>query len=239
MKNSFFKLGITIFLISFIFSCSDSNGPSINNNGLAESPEALTQFDNSNFGIYKGVFVGSSGIIVINVNNDNLTISATLVIDGITFLFTTTDIIQENQDISINFINGNNSFTFSVFADGTNPFISNLSILGHPNANITLVKEISSSLIELFEGSYVGVNDSQEAGTFNAIVGGNEMVVLAYSTSYEVFYTAEGTIDDSTIDGVTSTGTNFTGTIDSNEMSGNWNNSQSNENGNWYCSRTY
>ncbi|PQB06757.1 hypothetical protein BST83_06005 [Polaribacter filamentus] len=230
------SFGILIFLSLFIFSCS--NDENTNSSGLTESPEAIIQFDNSNFGIYKGVFIGSSGIVVINVNNEGK-VSATMIIDGTTYIFTTSEVTQENQQTVINFTSGNDSFTFSVSSNGTNPEISNLTIAGHPNANIILVKETSVILTELFEGSYAGIGNSTDAGTFNAIVAGNKMAVLAYSNTNNAYFTIDGTINNNSISGVTSTGTNVNGTLNGNNMIGTWNDSQSNENGNWSGKRTY
>jgi hypothetical protein len=228
--------GILIFLSLFIFSCSSNDN--INSSVLAEVPEAITQFDNSNFGIYKGVFIGSSGIVVINVNN-NGNVSATMIIDGTTYIFTTNEVIQVNQQTVINFTSGNDSFTFSVSSNGTNPEISNLTIGGHPNANIILVKETSAILTELFEGSYAGIGNSTDVGTFNAIVTGNEMAVLAYSKTNSVFFTLDGIINNNSISGVTSTGTDVNGTLNGDNIIGTWSDSQSNENGNWSGTRTY
>ena len=56
---------------------------------------------------------------------------------------------------------------------------------------------------------------------------------------YSVFYTANGSVNNENITGVTSTGTNFTGIIENDKMNGSWNNSQSNENGNWNAERSY
>lgn len=236
-KNSI--LGILLSLIGlFIISCSNNDDSILEGDVLSESPEAIAQFDNSNFGIYKGVFVGSSGTIVVNINNDN-SVSANLVIDGTTYLFATNQIIQENLPTIINFTSGNNSFTFSVSLDGSNPQIYNVSIEGHPNATILLVKETSSMLVELFEGTYAGNDNNQELGTFNAVVSENVMIVLAYSSTYGVFYTAAGVINGQTISGLTSTGTSFTGNVNDDDMSGTWNNNQSNENGIWSATRTY
>ena len=237
MKKSYLKILLLFSLI--IISCSDNDDQNLNNNLLQETPEAHVQFNSSNFGIYKGVFVGSSGIVIVNVNNDN-SISVSLTIDGVNYPFTSNEIIQENQQTEINFINGNNSFTFSVLSNGIDPQISDLSIEGHPNATIILVKETSNSLAELFEGTYAGTDGSDDGGTFNAIVIGTDMYVLANSTAYDVFYTATGAINGNSISGATTTGTNFTGIIDGNDdMSGTWTNTQSSDNGTWSLIRTY
>lgn len=228
---------LSLILTFFLNSCLSVEEPNIIIPNFVETPEASELFNTSNFGIYKGVFVGSSGIVLINLNNNN-TISASLKIDGVNYIFSTNESITENQQTEINFTNNDNSFVFNVSSTGTNPEITNLSIQGHPNAETILVKETSERLTKVFEGNYNGI-DNDDAGVFNAIVSGSEMYVLAFSTMYSVFYTANGSVNNENITGVTSTGTNFTGIIENDKMNGSWNNSQSNENGNWNAERTY
>ena len=92
------KLLVKLFLCTtIIFSSCSENDPSILINDIAEeTPDALSQFDNSNFGIYKGVFVGSSGTILVNINNNGL-LSVSLTIDGVNYPFTSSETITENQ----------------------------------------------------------------------------------------------------------------------------------------------
>ena len=228
---------LSLILTFFLNSCLSVQEPNIIIPNFVETPEASELFNTSNFGIYKGVFVGSSGIVLINLNNNN-TISASLKIDGVNYIFSTNESITENQQTEINFTNNDNSFVFNVSSTGTDPEITNLSIQGHPNAETILVKETSERLTKVFEGTYNGI-DNDDAGVFNAIVSGSEMYVLAFSTMYSVFYTANGSVNNENITGVTSTGTNFTGIIENDKMNGSWNNSQSNENGNWNAERSY
>jgi hypothetical protein len=228
---------LSLILTFFLNSCLSVEEPNIIIPNFVETPEASELYNTSNFGIYKGVFVGSSGIVLINLNNNN-TISASLKIDGVNYIFSTNESITENQQTEINFTNNDNSFVFNVSSTGTNPEITNLSIQGHPNAETILVKETSERLTKVFEGTYNGI-DNDDAGVFNAIVSGSEMYVLAFSTMYSVFYTANGSVNNENITGVTSTGTNFTGIIENDKMNGSWNNSQSNENGNWNAERSY
>jgi hypothetical protein len=229
---------LSLILTFFLNSCLSVEEPNIIIPNFVETPEASELFNTSNFGIYKGVFVGSSGIVLINLNNNNNTISASLKIDGVNYIFSTNESITENQQTEINFTNNDNSFVFNVSSTGTDPEITNLSIQGHPNAETILVKETSERLTKVFEGTYNGI-DNDDAGVFNAIVSGSEMYVLAFSTMYSVFYTANGSVNNENITGVTSTGTNFTGIIENDKMNGSWNNSQSNENGNWNAERSY
>ena len=228
---------LSLILTFFLYSCLSVEEPNIIIPNFVETPEASELYNTSNFGIYKGVFVGSSGIVLINLNNNN-TISASLKIDGVNYIFSTNESITENQQTEINFTNNDNSFVFNVSSTGTNPEITNLSIQGHPNAETILVKETSERLTKVFEGNYNGI-DNDDAGVFNAIVSGSEMYVLAFSTMYSVFYTANGSVNNENITGVTSTGTNFTGIIENDKMNGSWNNSQSNENGKWNAERSY
>jgi hypothetical protein len=232
-----FILNATLLITLILGSCSE-NDPYISfNDSSAAVPDALSQFDNSNFGIYKGVFVGSSGTILININNNGL-ISVSLTIDGVTYPFTSNVSITENQQTEITFAYQNNSFTFTVEADGSNPLITNVSIEGHPDASIIVVKENSSYVAKLYEGTYEGVGQNNDEGTFNAIVFNDEVYVLYKSTVYGSTSNASGAVDGNAISGVSSMGTVFTGNIDNDVMNGTWTTTQSNENGIWSLTRS-
>ncbi|HVT86759.1 MAG TPA: hypothetical protein VHD35_16255 [Chitinophagaceae bacterium] len=204
-----------------IVTCSKNNNSQ--NDGLQNTPTAKATYDNSNYGIYKGIFVGSTGYVIININNDN-TVSATLKIDGITYNFTSSQTIQLNQPASINFISGANSFTFSVAANGANPAISNLVISGHPAAAIAVLKESSSELVEVFEGTYAENAVGGELGAFNLAIKGNEVVGIAHDSQQLYNYTIAGTVSNNHINAVVSPGGSIVeGTIsgaDDNNISG-------------------
>ncbi len=84
MKKIFTLLLIGIFCIG----CS-SDSDSDSGSSLATTPSAKVEFDSSNFGIYKGVIIGSTGVITINIKNDG-NLKATLVLDGVTSTYTST-----------------------------------------------------------------------------------------------------------------------------------------------------
>lgn len=234
MKKQFI-LGALLFLSLFSISCTNEDTHIENENNLAQTPEAMAQFDTSNYGIYKGVFIGSSGTVVVNVNNNNA-ITATLVIDGVMYLFTATQTIEENQVTEINFVNGNDSFTFGVAANGTSPAFTNLAITGHSNAAVIIVKEISTTLVKLYEGTFEG----DDLGTFNAIIYENILEGLGYSTLANVGFFANGTVVNNEIAaGNASTGAIFSGSVNGDAISGIWSNNQSNNTGNWTGERTY
>lgn len=223
-----------IFLLLFVFSSCSKNDGFISTD-LADTPSAKAEYDNSNFGIYKGVFVGSSGIIYIDINNDN-TVSATLIIDGQRINFATSDAVQQNEATILNFSDGSDSFTFSVLANGATPAITYLFINGHPNSAILIVKETSSALVKCYEGSYTG----SDAGIFNAVIYNNAFKGLAKKSDNTTF-TVEGSVTDNqiTATGTVSGGNVFTGTLAGNNLSGNWINPLANLSGTWSGIRTY
>ena len=117
------KLFSLLFIVTFLISCSkDSSSDSTPS--LSNTPIAKLEYDSSNFGIYKGIFTGSSGIITINIKNDG-SLNATMVLDGTTYTFTTTETVAENQAISsLTFTSGAMSFDFNTDANGDNPNIN-------------------------------------------------------------------------------------------------------------------
>ena len=237
MKNFLVK---TLLSITIIFASCSENDPLITINDSAEElPIALSQFDNSNYGIYKGVFVGSSGTILVNLNNNGV-ISVSLTIDGVNYPFTSSETITENQQTEITFAYENNSFSFTVNADGSNPLITNVSIEGHPDASIIVVKENSSYVAQLYEGSYEGIDQNNDQGTFNAIVFNGAVYILSKSSVYGSTSYASGLVDGNLVSGASSLGTIFSGNIENDEvMNGTWMVTQTNEKGIWSLSRSY
>ena len=237
MKNFLVK---TLLSITIIFASCSENDPLITINDSAEElPIALSQYDNSNYGIYKGVFVGSSGTILVNLNNNGV-ISVSLTIDGVNYPFTSSETITENQQTEITFAYENNSFSFTVNADGSNPLITNVSIEGHPDASIIVVKENSSYVAQLYEGSYEGIDQNNDQGTFNAIVFNGAVYILSKSSVYGSTSYASGLVDGNLVSGASSLGTIFSGNIENDEvMNGTWKITQTNEKGIWSLSRSY
>jgi hypothetical protein len=230
----------TLLSITIIFASCSENDPLITINDSAEElPIALSQYDNSNYGIYKGVFVGSSGTILVNLNNNGV-ISVSLTIDGVNYPFTSSETITENQQTEITFAYENNSFSFTVNADGSNPLITNVSIEGHPDASIIVVKENSSYVAQLYEGSYEGIDQNNDQGTFNAIVFNGAVYILSKSSVYGSSSYASGSVDGNLVSGASSLGTIFSGNIENDEvMNGTWKITQTNEKGIWSLSRSY
>ncbi len=217
---------IALSLIGLFFmSCSkdDSNSST----PLTSTPDAKAEFDTSNYGIYKGVFVGSSGIVTININNAG-TISATLVIDGTSYTYTTTEAVTAGSTISnLTFTNGSSSFDFNVSGNGGFPEITNVNIVGHPNATIELIKEYSDAIAKCYEGTYT----RDASGVFNLIISDGYVHGLARDTGDTEAIGLQGGLSGTTITGSFEGGT-FTGTVNGNSVSGTYINEVP-ESGNW------
>ena len=237
MKNQILKTIFSLLILLLVLSCSNSDSNGDSNQTLSQVPSAKSQYDNSNFGIYKGVFIGSSGTIILDISNSTNSFTATLIIDGVTHNFITNQTIQQNQTTTINFVEGSNSFSFTVSANGSNPTITNLIINGHPNAALLVVKETSSVLIKCFEGTYSGTY----SGTFNAVIYGNIIKGIAKATSEVSVVTADGTVNNNQINaaGNTSSGAVFVGNLSGNTFSGTWSRTSDNANGTFTGVRTY
>jgi hypothetical protein len=155
-----------------ILSCSSDSSSNYTCATCAQTPDALAENDALSKGIYKGIMVGSSGTISINIQNGSDTVTATLILDGTTILLTSTITPTTGQSYVSPFTGTYNgspiSITFSVAANGSSPTIVTSDIPGHPNASFQVYKETSTSLIEAFEGTYT--SSGGESGIFNIIL---------------------------------------------------------------------
>lgn len=175
----FFKKVTLQFILPLFFigilciSCSKNDDTvSYTCTTCVKTPEALAVNDASTKGIYKGIIVGSTGTISINIQNGTSTITATMVLDGQTVMLTSNVTLVDGQSYVAPFtgtFNGSPiSVTFSVGLGGTTPTMTSSSIPGHPNAVFILSKETSTSLIEAFEGTYA-ISDGTK-GIFNLVL---------------------------------------------------------------------
>lgn len=228
------KIILLLFFSIFIFSCNsnDDSSSGSTDDGLATTPEAKAEYDDSNYGIYKGIFVGSSGTVYININNSG-SISAKLVIDGSVHNFTTSETVTEGIAVnSLTFASGENSFEFNVSATGEEPLIENIVINGHPNPYIQIFKEYSFAQIKCYLGTYTG----DDSGVFNlAITADGYALGLVVPNGETSAIYLDGTITENSLNG-TFEGGIFSGTISGNSISGTWQNSVP-ENGTWSGTR--
>ncbi|WP_153799199.1 hypothetical protein [Foetidibacter luteolus] len=201
---------------------------------LAKTPEAKASFNNSSFGIYKGVFVGSSGTVKIAVGNTPGVIAAFVTLDNKQDTLITTSSVQDGQDITGAYFSGKfSSLYFNVNANGTNPTAS-LSIDDHPEISVIVKKETSSQLVRCFEGSIAG----NDFGPFTALIQGNIITGLSKSGRFNQSYLVDGTINGNNISGTASSGATFTGKLNNNTCAGQWENKADALKGTWSGKRT-
>jgi hypothetical protein len=167
-----FALGLCIVANTACTKKDNAAEPAYECTSCKKTPDALPANDASVKGIYKGIFIGSSGTVVFDVQNGSNAITARLVIDGVTINLSSTVTVTNGQPYVAPFTGTYNgqpvTVVFSVGVGGTSPTVTTASIPGHPNAVFTIVKETSTSLIECFEGTY---NSSRpETGVFNIVL---------------------------------------------------------------------
>lgn len=155
-------------------SCSkedDAKTPAYTCATCNTTPQALAVNDVSVKGIYKGIVVGSTGTLSINIQNGSSSITGTMVLDGVSVALTSNVAVVAGQTYVAPFTGTYNgspiSITFSIGLSGSTPTVTSSSIPGHPNAVFNLYKETSTSLIEAFEGTY---SKPGETGTFNILL---------------------------------------------------------------------
>ena len=136
------------------------------------TPDALAANDASSKGIYKGVVIGSSGTLTINIANGGATITAIMVIDGITVNLTSAVAWVAGQPYVADFTGTMNGSAvvihFSVGVNGNTPIATSTTIPGHTTASLNLIKETSTGLVECFEGTYHSTKP--EDGVLNFIL---------------------------------------------------------------------
>lgn len=200
------KLLLSGLLMAILFAgCKKEN--TTNNN------PPVTNFDHSSGGVYKGVFIGSSGTILIYIHNGDNLVTAYINVDGlIDTLTSTTPYVNGESITSMVFYGSFSSMVFSVNADGSDPNIISIDIYGHNSVTGDVVKELSTQVVSCFEGTYNGT----DSGTFNCIRFGNNVIGLGKSYYYPQFGTQTGNaeiIDDTFAVGSASSGAIFRGSF--------------------------
>jgi len=208
---------------------------------FSDVPEALAKYDNvPDSGLYRGVLIGSTGTIIIDLANFGNDFTATLIIDGDRIFF---ELESRNQS-GVHFRASDGS-TFTI---GNNYEVTTANIVGHPGIKFIIEKEFSNARVRCYEGTYSG----GDQGVINGIVYKENILSPTVSLS-AIFksnnnpqgtkFTADGiaNANDIVVAGNASTGSTFTGKVkgsSQNIISGTWTNSNFNINGTFSCKRT-
>jgi hypothetical protein len=216
-----FSLFIIAFVLVLFQSCSKENQSS------SSSTEAQAAYDNSSFGLYKGVIVGSSGTIKITVNNGDNIVRAYLVVDGTKDTLISNSSFISGQSISNATFTGKlSTFKFSVNGSGSSATITSITIQGHTNVAGIIGKQTSTQVVSCFEGTYNGQTSTglKSTGTFNCFLVGNIIVGISRETANGYTDTVTGNITNGNISaqGTVTTGANFSGTLKDTQCSGTW-----------------
>ena len=246
MKKNLFLL-IMLLFISFLLlnmnctSNASSGGGGSNEDGttFATTPEADPADDNSNEGVYKGTIIGSTGNFKICINNGSSNVIQLIINYTDNSGTTSGTIIGTETD------NGNGTFTYNFNqAIGTyniifSVTISETGIIDFNNStfqiNATiilteLIKELSTSLVRIYEGqSYNNKNPQELVSTWNCVTNGNDINCIWKHISGGYSGTSVGNITGNNITGTYIDTVNpLTGTFQGNiihnysEISGTW-----------------
>ena len=185
-------------LVLFFTSCDKTyNNFYVPPDQFPAAAETKSPFNNTTFGVYKGVIIGSSGTIVIRINNGDDIVKGYLSVDNAFDTLSASQAVQLSQPISnLKFTGKFSSITLSTDADGSNAILSNISINGHEKVAGIVVHENSNLQVQCFEGSFSG----GLTGIMNLIkIGATDksapLYLLEKFDSDTVFYRGTGVLD--------------------------------------------
>lgn len=172
-KAFYFKPKLTYFMkwspllllacMAIFYSCGKTNDTSAGE--LPSKAETKPQFDNTTFGVYKGVIIGSSGYIVFRINNGDGDVKGFLTIDGKKDVLTTNQAITAGQPIvNVKFKGSFSSMTLNAENNGNDASLSDIRIDGHPG-KVTSILFHEKSTQQVF--SYEGKISGTLSGTIN------------------------------------------------------------------------
>ena len=188
LRNIFSKGSILCIGLLLLTSCEqDTIMPAIEgvnlgqNTGAADLTADISQYDNSNLGLYKGTFTSldasERGTVEVKIL-DNVLSRATLTLSsGTTYALQSTSVVTSGQDTNLSFVSVAESkesvtFDLSVNADGTNISITNTT-LGSKGSHIIAAKETSRAPVVPIAGSFLctscGTTNWNGAQTFNLL----------------------------------------------------------------------
>ena len=143
----------------FFLACnkSSSDKPADNPSIFPTAAETKPAYNNTSFGVYKGVIVGSSGTIIFRVNNGDNIIKGYLSVDDKKDTLSTSETIQAGEAIhNVLFQGSISSMRVSANADGSNAALTEIQINGHQNVTGFIRHENADQQIYCYEGTFTG-----------------------------------------------------------------------------------
>lgn len=227
---------LSIIPALFLFLSCSSSDEDVN---FATEPETKPEYDNTAFGVYKGIIMGMNGSLKIVINNgDNVAQAYIYQNNKITQTLTTTATFTLGENISdAEFSNGTTSFRFSVNANGTNPVINGYTYIGGDNPQAFAIHELSFAQILCYEGTFKG----DDSGAFKCMVDRGVLQGYVLSNNDDECYQASAPVNNNSFNAVfgsVSSGASFDGQITTVGCAGNWNNETFGESGTFRGKRT-
>lgn len=153
LKTLYFSI-LLLGTVNLACKKSDTKTPEDNYPAVAETKP---QYNNTSFGVYKGVVIGSVGTIIFRINNGDGIVKGYLNIDNQKDTLSTSQSVTAGQPlVNLVFTGRFSSMTLSADADGSNAVISNLVITGHPNARALIFHENSTQPLLCYGGTFSG-----------------------------------------------------------------------------------
>lgn len=226
-----------------IFSCTK---PTTNENtSLPAKAETKPQYDNTSFGVYKGVIVGSTGSIVFRINNGDNVVKGYLSIDNKKDTLSTTQTLVAGQPIvNVKFTGRISSMTLNADADGRNSEISNIKIDGHTKVAGVIFHEQSTKQVFCYEGKLTG----NLSGTINftRIAADSKdsayVSAIAKFSNNDTLFVSRGGFANNITTCISYSGATpfiFTGKMESGNLNGTWFDFTQKNKGSFSCVRTY
>ena len=229
LKQSIYYVFTLCILLSAVSCKKDKQSdPAFTCTTCKTAPDAKVENNAISKGVYKGVVVGSTGTISIDVLNGGSTIAATLILDGQTINLSSTAVWASGTPLTAGFTGTaggqNYSFTFTVQANGTSPTTNSYTIPGHPTIAFTLIKETSDNLIKCYLGTTEGKKTSGtlQSSVLNIITSGetNTWFGLSKDNASGGISTVDGTISGSTLNCNCGPTTTVTGVVTADQIDG-------------------
>jgi hypothetical protein len=215
-----------------LVACNKKDDPGIQDT----KSEAKPLHDTRSGGVYKGVIVGTSGVLKIDVANHSHTLFA--VVDCGNFkdtLFSQMSYTVGSALEDVYFSAAGAHLFFSVGADGSNPR-ADLSITDFPHLDVLLEKETSVQPVITYLGTFTG----DANGMVHFLVKSQTCQGIALSTNDNQKYQLKGKFQQNKLETDTTIayGLVYTGSQSESQLQGSWKDIHDLKKGNWQATRT-
>jgi len=205
-----------LLAVLLLFSCTDEETLDTDL-GTADLAADLSNYANSPFGMYKGVFTTNDsqerGVITIQAINDDVAKASLTTLDGTEILFkgrlASNFNISDVSSFEFRSFTGTDQFIFDVNMDGSNPQVRGAFHNGIAST-ITVVKELQRGAVTMNTGTYT--DGGSLSGTFSLVFNTGDGTGSDTDITTQVM-TGLGTLMESMSNAQTGCATNATNTL--------------------------